>query len=129
MERSAYRGRVRRNRNRAGGRRKLIKMVANPALRASRRRRFSGCAITSLRNFDKLSKVLLPKDEIRRRLPGLLNTRTQVANSAQRGPCLRERRGEKPESWRGLVGARIYNPDVRSGLIPFPLPQAPPLSL
>ncbi len=55
---------------RAGGRAKLIKMVANPALTG-----FTAPKILWLRNheprhFEALRKVLLPKDEIRRRLTG-----------------------------------------------------------
>lgn len=55
---------------RAGGRRKLIQMVANPALTG-----FTAPKILWLRNnlpkkFDKLAKVLLPKDDVRRRLTG-----------------------------------------------------------
>lgn len=59
---------------RAGGKRKLIKMVGNPALTG-----FTAPKILWLRNkepkrFDKLAHVLLPKDEIRRRLTGELAT-------------------------------------------------------
>jgi xylulokinase len=55
---------------RAGGRKKLIQLVANPALTG-----FTAPKILWLRNhepknFDKLAKVLLPKDEVRRRLTG-----------------------------------------------------------
>ena len=55
---------------RAGGRRQLIRMVANPALTG-----FTAPKILWLRNhepkkFDKLAKVLLPKDDVRRRLTG-----------------------------------------------------------
>src|SRR5881394_394983 len=55
---------------RAGGRKKLIQLVANPALTG-----FTAPKILWLRNhepknFQKLDKVLLPKDEIRRRLTG-----------------------------------------------------------
>lgn len=54
----------------AGGRKALIKMVANPALTG-----FQAPKILWLRNhepkhFAKLHKVLLPKDDIRRRLTG-----------------------------------------------------------
>lgn len=54
----------------AGGREELIRMVANPALTG-----FTAPKILWLRNhepkkFDRLKKVLLPKDEIRRRLTG-----------------------------------------------------------
>jgi len=59
---------------RAGGRAKLIKMVANPALTG-----FTAPKILWLRNnepkhFEALRKVLLPKDEIRRRLTGVYAT-------------------------------------------------------
>lgn len=54
----------------AGGRKALIKYVANPALTG-----FTAPKILWLRNhepkvFDRVRKVLLPKDEIRRRLTG-----------------------------------------------------------
>lgn len=56
--------------SRAGGREKLIQMVANPALTG-----FTAPKILWLRNheprkFDRLAKVLLPKDDVRRRLTG-----------------------------------------------------------
>ena len=55
---------------RAGGRKQLIKLVANPALTG-----FTAPKILWLRNhepknFDKTAKILLPKDDIRRRLTG-----------------------------------------------------------
>jgi len=55
---------------RVGGREKLIQMVANPAMTG-----FTAPKILWLRNkepkhFDKTRKVLLPKDEIRRRMTG-----------------------------------------------------------
>lgn len=55
---------------RAGGRKQLIKLVANPALTG-----FTAPKILWLRNneprkFAKLAKVLLPKDDVRRRLTG-----------------------------------------------------------
>jgi xylulokinase len=58
----------------AGGRQQLIRMVANPALTG-----FTAPKILWLRNreprrFDKLHHVLLPKDEIRRRLTGEIAT-------------------------------------------------------
>lgn len=57
---------------RAGGRKKLVKMVANPALTG-----FQAPKILWLRNhepkrFDRLAHVLLPKDDVRRRLTGEL---------------------------------------------------------
>src|SRR5262245_47837915 len=59
---------------RAGGRKKLIQLVANPALTG-----FTAPKILWLRNhepknFARLAKVLLPKDDIRRRLTGELAT-------------------------------------------------------
>jgi xylulokinase len=59
---------------RAGGRAELIKMVANPALTG-----FTAPKILWLRNhepknFDKTVKVLLPKDDVRRRLTGEMAT-------------------------------------------------------
>jgi xylulokinase len=65
---------------RAGGRKKLIQMVANPALTG-----FTAPKILWLRNhepkhFDKLAKVLLPKDEIRRRLTGEFATEVSDAS-------------------------------------------------
>lgn len=65
---------------RAGGRAKLIKMAANPALTG-----FTAPKILWLRNhepknFDRLRKVLLPKDEIRRRLTGEYATEVSDAS-------------------------------------------------
>lgn len=65
---------------RAGGRERLIEMVANPALTG-----FTAPKILWLRNhekenFDKTVKVLLPKDEIRRRLTGELATEVSDAS-------------------------------------------------
>ncbi len=59
---------------RAEGRRKLIQMVANPALTG-----FTAPKILWLRNheprhFDQTAKILLPKDDVRRRLTGELAT-------------------------------------------------------
>jgi len=65
---------------RAGGRKKLIKMVANPALTG-----FTAPKILWLRNheprkFDKVRRILLPKDEIRRRLTGEFATEVSDAS-------------------------------------------------
>ena len=65
---------------RAGGRDKLIEMVSNPALAG-----FTAPKILWLRNhepkkFEKLAKVLLPKDEIRRRLTGEYATEVSDAS-------------------------------------------------
>ena len=66
--------------SRAGGRTKLIKMVANPALTG-----FTAPKILWLRNnepgnFARLAKVLLPKDDVRRRLTGEYATEVSDAS-------------------------------------------------
>lgn len=66
--------------NRAGGRRKLIKMVANPALTGFTAPKILWLRNKEPKNFDKLSKVLLPKDEIRRRLTGEYATEVSDAS-------------------------------------------------
>src|SRR3954470_7399577 len=55
---------------RAGGRKKLIEMVANPALTGFTAPKILWLRNNEPKNFDKTVKVLLPKDEIRRRLTG-----------------------------------------------------------
>lgn len=54
----------------AGGRKGLIKMVANPALTGFQAPKILWLRNKEKRNFARLAKVLLPKDEIRRRLIG-----------------------------------------------------------
>src|SRR5215470_10831102 len=66
--------------DRVGGRAKLIKLVANPALTG-----FTAPKILWLRNhepknFAKTAKVLLPKDDIRRRLTGEFATEVSDAS-------------------------------------------------
>ncbi|HEX7449084.1 MAG TPA: xylulokinase [Pirellulales bacterium] len=65
---------------RAGGRRKLIKLVANPALTGFTAPKILWLRNHEPRNFDALSKVLLPKDEIRRRLTGEYATEVSDAS-------------------------------------------------
>ncbi len=65
---------------RVGGRQKLIKLVANPAMTG-----FTAPKILWLRNheprhFDKTCKILLPKDEIRRRMTGEYATEVSDAS-------------------------------------------------
>ncbi len=64
----------------AGGRKALIKMVANPALTGFQAPKILWLRNHEKRNFDKLAKVLLPKDEIRRRLTGELVTEVSDAS-------------------------------------------------
>ncbi|MBP89381.1 MAG: xylulokinase [Planctomycetaceae bacterium] len=55
---------------RTGGRRKLIKMVANPALTGFTAPKILWLRNNEPKNFDKTKSVLLPKDDVRRRLTG-----------------------------------------------------------
>ena len=65
---------------RAGGRKKLIQWSPTRPSPASPRRRSSGCATTSPRTSPRLVKVLLPKDDIRRRLTGEFATEVSDAS-------------------------------------------------
>ncbi|MBS0210614.1 MAG: xylulokinase [Planctomycetes bacterium] len=65
---------------RAGGRAKLIKLVANPALTGFQAPKILWLRNHEPRHFDKLDKVLLPKDDVRRRLTGELATEVSDAS-------------------------------------------------
>ena len=65
---------------RAGGRGKLIKLVANPALTGFTAPKILWLRNHEPRNFEKTCKVLLPKDEIRRRLTGEYATEVSDAS-------------------------------------------------
>jgi xylulokinase len=56
--------------SRVGGRKKLIKLVANPALTGFTAPKILWLRNHEPRNFERLRKVLLPKDDVRRRLTG-----------------------------------------------------------
>ena len=64
----------------AGGRKRLIKMVANPALTGFQAPKILWLRNHEKRNFDRLAKVLLPKDDIRRRLTGEYATEVSDAS-------------------------------------------------
>jgi xylulokinase len=64
----------------AGGRDKLIEMVANPALTGFTAPKILWLRNNEPKNYDKLKKVLLPKDEIRRRLTGEYATEVSDAS-------------------------------------------------
>jgi xylulokinase len=64
----------------AGGRDRLISMVANPALTGFTAPKILWLRNNEKKNFDKLRHVLLPKDEIRRRLTGELATEVSDAS-------------------------------------------------
>jgi xylulokinase len=59
---------------RAGGRAELIRMVANPALTGFTAPKILWLRNHEPRNFDKTVTVLLPKDDVRRRMTGELAT-------------------------------------------------------
>jgi xylulokinase len=65
---------------RAGGRGKLIEMVANPALTGFTAPKIVWLRNHEPRNFQRTVKVLLPKDEIRRRLTGEFATEVSDAS-------------------------------------------------
>lgn len=65
---------------RAGGRKKLIKLVANPALTGFQAPKILWLRNNEPKNFAKLSSVLLPKDDIRRRLTGVFATEVSDAS-------------------------------------------------
>jgi xylulokinase len=65
---------------RAGGRKKLIQLVANPALTGFTAPKILWLRNKEPRNFDKTVRVLLPKDDIRRRLTGELATEVSDAS-------------------------------------------------
>ena len=66
--------------SRAGGRAKLIRMVANPALTGFTAPKILWLRNHEPRNFERTVKVLLPKDEIRRRLTGEFATEVSDAS-------------------------------------------------
>jgi xylulokinase len=66
--------------SRVGGRKKLIQLVANPALTGFTAPKILWLRNNEPRNFAKLAKVLLPKDEVRRRLTGEFATEVSDAS-------------------------------------------------
>jgi xylulokinase len=63
-----------------GGRKQLIKLVANPALTGFTAPKILWLRNNEPRNFEKTCKVLLPKDEIRRRMTGEYATEVSDAS-------------------------------------------------
>ena len=105
---------------RAGGRKKLIKMVANPALTGFTAPKILWLRNKEPKNFAKLAKVLLPKDEIRRRLTGEYATEVSdasgmllldVANRKWSKPLL-----SKLELDEGLFG-KVYESEEVTGTL------------
>lgn len=65
---------------RAGGRKRLIELVANPALTGFTAPKILWLRNHERKNFDRVRRVLLPKDEIRRRLTGEYATEVSDAS-------------------------------------------------
>ncbi|MBC8354050.1 MAG: xylulokinase [Planctomycetes bacterium] len=65
---------------RAGGRSKLIKLVANPAMTGFTAPKILWLRNNEPKNFDRTKKVLLPKDDVRRRLTGEFATEVSDAS-------------------------------------------------
>ena len=59
---------------RAGGRRALIKLAANPALTGFTAPKILWLRNHEPRNFERTKKILLPKDDVRRRMTGTYAT-------------------------------------------------------
>ncbi len=104
----------------AGGRDELIRMVANPALTG-----FTAPKILWLRNkepkrFEKLKTVLLPKDEIRRRLTGEIATEVSDASGMLlldvRNRCWSDELLGKLQLDRGLLGT-VYESEQVTGTL------------
>ncbi len=104
----------------AGGRDELIRMVANPALTG-----FTAPKILWLRNnepkrFEKLRTVLLPKDEIRRRLTGEIATDVSDASGMLlldvRNRCWSDELLGKLQLDRSLLGT-VYESEQVTGTL------------
>ena len=65
---------------RAGGRKKLIQMVANPALTGFTAPKILWLRNNEPKNFSRVRHILLPKDDVRRRLTGELATEVSDAS-------------------------------------------------
>lgn len=106
----------------AGGRKKLISLVANPALTGFTAPKILWLRKNEPRNFDRTVQILLPKDEIRRRLTGELATDVSdasgtllldVKNRTWSRPLLRKL--DLPET---LFPAAFESEDVTGTLLP-----------
>lgn len=104
----------------AGGREELIRMVANPAMTG-----FTAPKILWLRNneprrFEKLRTVLLPKDEIRRRLTGEIATDVSDASGMLlldvRNRCWSDELLSKLQLDKSLLGT-VYESEQVTGTL------------
>ncbi|MEZ6113374.1 MAG: xylulokinase [Pirellulaceae bacterium] len=107
---------------RAGGREALIQMVANPAMTGFTAPKILWLRNNEPKNFDRTVKVLLPKDDIRRRLTGEFATEVSDAS----GMLLLDVRKrdwsdallEKLELDRGLFAQCYESEQVTGRLLP-----------
>ena len=103
---------------RAGGRKKLIEMVANPALTGFTAPKILWLRNAEPKNFDKTVKVLLPKDDIRRRLTGEFATEVSDASGMLLLDVVRRRWSKellsKLELDESLLG-RVYESEEVTG--------------
>jgi xylulokinase len=106
--------------SRAGGRSKLIEMVANPALTGFTAPKILWLRNHEPRNFARTVKVLLPKDEIRRRLTGEFATEVSDASGMLLLDVVNRRWSkrllEKLELDEGLL-ARCYESEEVTGTL------------
>ncbi len=106
----------------AGGREELIRMVANPALTG-----FTAPKILWLRNhepkrFERLKHVLLPKDDVRRRLTGELATEVSDASGMLlldvKRRCWSDELLGKLQLDKSLLGEVYESEEVTGSLLP-----------
>ena len=107
---------------RAGGRKKLVGMVANPALTGFTAPKILWLRNNEPKNFDRTARVLLPKDEIRRRLTGEFVTEVSDASGMLlldvKKRTWSKRLLEKLELDRSLLADVVESEDVTGHLTP-----------
>lgn len=107
---------------RAGGRKKLIQMVANPAMTGFTAPKILWLRNNEPKNFDKTKKILLPKDDIRRRLTGEFATEVSDASGMLlidvKKRCWSKQLLSKLELDESLFGKVYESEDVTGKLTP-----------
>ncbi|MEM6330679.1 MAG: xylulokinase, partial [Planctomycetota bacterium] len=93
---------------RAGGRKRLIRLAANPALTGFQAPKVLWLRNHEPRSFSRLHKVLLPKDDVRRRLTGELATDVSDASGTLLLDVAKRR-------WSGPLLTEL---DLDAGLLP-----------
>ncbi|QDU57191.1 xylulokinase [Aeoliella mucimassa] len=107
---------------RAGGRKKLVGMVANPALTGFTAPKILWLRNHEPRNFERTTRVLLPKDEIRRRLTGEFITEVSDASGMLlldvKKRTWSKKLLDKLELDRSLLADVVESEDVTGNLTP-----------